>query len=342
MKGVKFLGSEKVIVDNFPDPKAGFREVVVRMKASAVCRSDMSLYHGTSVFDRASESNIIPGHEACGVVEELGEGISDEEIKIGDKVAIYLGIGCGHCMYCQAGWYILCPSWKCLGFDINGGHAELIKVPVQNCMIMPKDLGFIEGALSTDKFGGLYNAQKSLNVSGKDTLTIFGMGPMGQMGVVVAKALGANVIAVDILESRLESAKKAGADYVINSKAKDAVSEIKKLTGGIGADKAIDCSGNPKAQNDALDCVKKMGKAAFIGESKSTQFNPSEQWIRKKLAVIGSWYFPIWEYPEIANLIVSKKLNLDKLVTNVFSLEEAPKVYELFDKYETGIVVFTT
>ncbi|GAG76904.1 unnamed protein product, partial [marine sediment metagenome] len=149
-----------------------------------------------------------------------------------------------------------------------------------------------------------------------------------------------NIIAVDILESRLDSAKKAGADHIINSKTKDVVSEIKKLTGGIGADKAIDCSGNPKAQNDALNCVKKQGKAAFMGESKFTQFNPSEQWIRKKLTVIGSWYFPIWEYPEIASLIVNKKLHLDKLVTNVFNLEEAPKAYELFDKYETGIAVF--
>lgn len=342
MRGIKFLGSEEVVVDNFPDPKAGFREVIVRMKASAICRSDMSLYHGTSVFDRASASNIIPGHEACGVVEELGEGISDEEIKLGDRVAIYLGIGCGYCSYCQAGWYILCPKWKCLGFDIDGGHAELIKIPIQNCMKMPEELSFIEGALSTDKFGGLYNAQKSLNVSGKDTLAIFGMGPMGQMGVVIGKALGANVIAVDILESRLDFAKEAGADYLINSKIKDAVKEIKNLTGGIGADKAIDCSGSPEAQNDILDCVKVQGKAAFIGESKSTQFNVSEQWIRKKLVVIGFWYFPIWEYPEIANLIVSKKLHLDRLVTNIFSLEEAQKAYKFFDKYETGIAVFTT
>ncbi|MHB8278358.1 MAG: zinc-binding dehydrogenase, partial [Candidatus Humimicrobiaceae bacterium] len=291
--------------------------------------------------EKSSDVNIRPGHEACGVVEKLGEGISEDEIKIGDRVAIYLGIGCGHCVYCRQGWNILCPTWKCLGFDIDGGHAELIKVPVQNCLLMPDELSFVEGALSTDKFGGLYDACKSLCVSGKDTVAIFGMGPMGQMGIAAGKALGATIIAVDILDSRLELAKKAGAEYTINSKIKNAVEEIRKITKGVGADKAIDCSGNPKAQNDALDCVKKMGSAAFVGESKATQFNPSEQWLRKKLMVVGSWYFPTWEYPEIADLIVSKKLHLDKFVTNIFSLEDAPKAYELFDEYETGIVVFT-
>jgi len=341
MKAVKFLGAEKVVVEDVPDPKAGFREVIIRMKASAICRSDMALYHGSSVFEKASDSNIIPGHEVCGVVEKLGEGISEDEIIIGDKVAIYLGIGCGHCVYCRQGWNILCPTWKCLGFDIDGGHAELVKIPVENCLLMPNGLSFIEGALSTDKFGGLYNAHKSLNVSGKDTVAIFGMGPMGQIGIIVGKALGATTIAVDILDSRLEQATKAGADYTINSKTENVVKKINEITKGVGADKAIDCSGNPKAQNDALDCLRKMGSAAFIGESKATQFNPSEQMIRKKLKVIGSWYFPTWEYPEIGNLIVSKKLQLDNFVTNTFSLKDAPGAYELFDKYETGIVVFT-
>ena len=341
MRGVKFLGLEKIIVDDFPNPIAGFREVIVRMRASAICRSDLAIYHGKNVIVRESKLNSIPGHEVCGIVEELGEGISKDEIKIGDRVALYLGIGCGHCSFCKQGWNILCPSWKCLGADINGGHAELIKVPVENCLLIPDELSFIEGALSTDKFGGLYNACKSLCVSGRDIIAIFGMGPMGQMGIVVSKTLGATTIAVDILDSRLELAKKVGAEYIINSMAKNVVEEIRKITKGIGADKVIDCSGNPKAQNDALDCVKKMGAVAFIGESKATQFNPSEQWIRKKIMVLGSWYFPTWEYPEIADLIVNKKLHLDKFVTNIFSLEDAPKAYELFDKYETGIVVFT-
>ncbi|MDD5621913.1 MAG: zinc-binding dehydrogenase [Actinomycetota bacterium] len=340
MLGVKFLGKEKVDVIEYPDPEPGFREVVVRIKASALCRSDLNIYHDVNL-DRKRKMNVIPGHEACGVVDILGDGISENEIKVGDRVAIYLGVGCGYCEYCRKGWYIFCSQRKILGFDINGGHAEFIKIPAENCLKIPEKISFIEGALSTDKFGGLYHAQKTLEVSGKDTVAIFGIGPMGQMAVLMAKALGAKVIAVDVVGSRLEFAEKEGADYIVNGKKKDVIYEINKLTNKVGADIAIDCSGNPIAQSNAIDCIKKEGSVAFIGESKVLQINPSKQFIRKQIKVIGSWYFPVWEYSEIVNLIISKNLNLEKWVTNKFKIEEAKKAYTLFDKYQAGITVFT-
>ena len=341
MKGIKFLGNDQVEIKEFPDPEPGFGEVVVRMKASAICRSDLHMYHGTSVLDREMTVSVIPGHEACGVVEKIGDGISKDQIEIGDRVAIYLAVGCGLCEYCKKGWTILCPDWKCLGFDIDGGHAELIKIPVENCLKMPDEMSFTAGALSTDKFGGLYHCHKTIGTSASQTIALFGAGPMGQMGIVCAKALGATVIAVDVLDSRLKLAKKAGADLIINSKGVDVLSEIKKITAGKGADMAIDCSGNPQAQNDALFCAKKEGKVAFIGESKATTLNPSDQFLRKRLTAIGSWYFPLWEYGEITRFIVQKGLQLENYITHTFNLDEAKMAYEQFDKYETGIVVFT-
>ena len=341
MKGIKFLGKDKVEIINPPDPEPGHREVVVRMKATAICRSDLYMYHGISVLDREMTVSVIPGHEACGVVEKMGDGIREDELKLGDRVAIYLAVGCGRCEYCRQGWTILCPDWTCLGFDFDGGHAEFVKAPISNCLKMPDEMSFIDGALSTDKFGGLYHCHKRFGTSSRDTVAIFGAGPMGQMGILCAKALGATVIAVDILDSRLEYAKKAGADFIINKSNSDVSKEVYRLTNGKGADTAIDCSGNPEAQNDALNCVKKEGKITFIGESKSTTINPSDQFLRKMITVYGNWYFPMWEYNEITSFIVSKDLHLDKYVTHTFKLEEAQKAYELFDKYETGIAVFT-
>jgi propanol-preferring alcohol dehydrogenase len=341
VKGIKFLGSDKVQIMSFPDPEPGHREVVVRMKASAICRSDLYLYHGSSVLDRESTASVIPGHEACGVIEKVGKGISKEEIEPGTRVAIYLAAGCGHCVYCKQGWSILCKMWKCLGFDFDGGHAELIKIPVENCLRLPDEMSFVAGALSTDKFGGLYHCHKTLGVSARSVVAIFGLGPMGQMGALCAKALGAKVIAVDILDSRLKLAKEIGADYLINSNSRNVTKEILQITDSEGADMAIDCSGNPKAQNNALDCVKRQGKVAFIGESKNTTINPSDQMIRKMLTVMGNWYFPIWEYREIGNFIVDRSLHLERFVTNIYSLDEAQAAYELFDKYETGLVVFS-
>jgi threonine dehydrogenase-like Zn-dependent dehydrogenase len=341
VKGIKFPGSDRVQIMSFPDPEPGYREVVVRMKASAICRSDLSMYHGSSVLDRESTASVIPGHEACGVVEKIGKGISKEEMEPGVRVAIYLAVGCGHCSYCRQGWSILCKTWKCLGFDFDGGHAELIKVPVENCLRLPDEMSFVAGALSTDKFGGLYHCHKTLGVSARNTVAIFGLGPMGQMGALAAKALGAKVIAVDVLDSRLKLARDIGADYLINSSTQNATKEILGMTDSEGADVAIDCSGNPKAENNALECVKRQGKVAFIGESKSTTINPSDQMIRKMLTVIGNWYFPTWEYREIGNFIVGKDLHLERFVTNIYSLDEAQAAYERFDKYETGLVVFS-
>jgi propanol-preferring alcohol dehydrogenase len=341
VKGIKFLGGDKVQVMSFPDPEPGAREVVVRMKASAICRSDLYMFHGSSVLDREITASVIPGHEACGIVEKIGRGVLKKEMEPGARVAIYLAVGCGQCSWCRQGWSILCKTWKCLGFDFDGGHAELIKVPVENCLRLPEEMSFVAGALSTDKFGGLYHCHKRLGVSARDVVAIFGLGPMGQMGALCARALGAKVIAVDILDSRLKLAKDIGADHLINSSSQDAVKEILAITDSEGADVAIDCSGNPKAQNDALECVKRQGKVAFIGESKSTTINPSDQMIRKMLTVIGNWYFPIWEYREIGNFIVEHGLHLERLVTNSYSLDQAQAAYERFDKYETGLVVFS-
>jgi propanol-preferring alcohol dehydrogenase len=163
---------------------------------------------------------------------------------------------------------------------------------------------------------------------------------MGGAGIIVAKGLGATVIAVDAVEKRLELAKELGADYIVNAQNSDVVKEIMKITNQLGADAAIDCSGNQYAENNALDCVRPHGRVAFVGENTKVTIDPSNQFIRKQITLIGSWYFPIWEYDEIANFIVKKKLPVEKLVTHTFKLEEAETAFRLFDGRETQKVVF--
>jgi propanol-preferring alcohol dehydrogenase len=341
MKGLLFTGPEQVGLQAFPDPEPGPGQVVVDIKASSLCRSDMSLYHGSSVLDLKDEVSVIPGHEPCGVVSQTGPGVDPGMAKVGDRVAVYLAVGCGHCMHCTKGDYMHCPDWKCIGFDINGGHAEKLLIPAINCLKMPDALSFASGALSTDKVGTLYHAQKRLGVSGRDTVVIFGMGPMGLVGVVVAGSLEATVIAVDVVDDRLEIAKKVGARHTINGIKTDVVQAVRELTGGTGADIGIDCSGSDAAQNQMLDSLRVHGKGAFIGESRKATINPSDQLIRKQLTVMGSWYFPIWEYEEIAGFIMTKRIDLAKLITHEYRLEHGPEAFRLFDERETGIVIFT-
>lgn len=340
MLGVIFPGDKKVEVREFPVPQPGEGEVLVKIKASAICRSDMSLYYGTPVLasETAKSGYIIPGHEPAGQVFIVGTGV--KSVKPGDRVAIYLAVGCGECSYCKSGYRMFCKEFKCIGFDLHGGDAEYLIVPEEYCMKIPDEMSYVAAAVSTDAIGTLYHAQKRMSISGKDTVIMFGIGPMGGAGVIVAKGLGATVIAVDAVEKRLELAKELGADYIINHLNSDAIREIMKITNLKGADAAIDCSGNQYAESNALDCVRPHGKVAFIGENTKLTIDPSNQFIRKQITVIGSWYFPIWEYDEIANFIIKKNLPVEKLVTHKFKLEEAEAAFCLFDGRETQKVVF--
>ncbi|WP_343422461.1 zinc-binding dehydrogenase [Candidatus Flexifilum breve] len=340
MKAVLFPGGKQVQIVERPVPQPEADEVLIRTRASALCRSDMSLYNGNPIVggDATLTGQIIPGHEAAGEVVQVGQGVT--EVKAGDRVAVYLAFGCGSCTHCRNGDLMLCDQWKCLGFDLNGGDADYVIAPAYNCLKLPDTLSFEAGAVMTDMVGTQYHTQKRLDISGTDTVAIFGIGPMGSAGILIAKGRGARVIAVDVLDSRLEMAKQLGADEVVNSSTENAVERLRALTGGRGVDAAIDCSGHPVAQNAALDAARKLGKVAFVGESRSTTINPSDQMIRKLLTVIGAWYFPIGEWTELVNFVVERQIAVDKMITHRFSLDHAAEAFQLFDQRQTGKVVF--
>jgi threonine dehydrogenase-like Zn-dependent dehydrogenase len=341
LKAVLFPGDKEVrVIDDRPEPRPGLGEVLIKTRASAICRSDMHLYYGNAIVGGAAAGTgqIVPGHEPAGEIVELGEGASG--VEVGDRVAVYLAIGCGHCEYCLSGFRMLCTDVKIVGFDVDGGNADYLVVPAVNCVKLPGGMSYEAGAVMTDMIGTQYHTQKRLGVSGADTLAVFGIGPMGAAGVLIGKARGARVIAVDVLDSRLEMARDLGADEVINSGEEDTVERLRNLTRGIGVDVSIDCSGAPPAQNAALDAARAMGSVAFVGESPATEINPSDQMIRKLLHVIGAWYFPLGEFPEIARFVVDNEVPVEKMITHRFSLDEAPEAFRMFDERETEKAVF--
>lgn len=341
MKAVLFPGDKEVrVISDHPDPTPGFGEVLIKTRASAICRSDMHLYYGNAIVggEAAGTGQIVPGHEPAGEVVELGEGASG--VEVGDRVAVYLAIGCGHCEYCLSGYRMLCSDVKILGFDLDGGNADYLVVPAVNCVKLPDEISYEAGAVMTDMIGTQYHAQKRLAVSGATTMTVFGLGPMGAAAVLIGKARGARVISVDVLGSRLDMAMELGTDETINSDDEDPVERLRDLTSGVGVDVAIDCSGAPPAQNAALDAARTMGSVAFVGESSSTTINPSDQMIRKLLYVIGAWYFPLGEFEEIARFVVDNEVPVEKMITHRFSLDEAQEAFRMFDQRETEKAVF--
>lgn len=340
MHAVLLPGNKDAKVVERPDPTPGLGDVLVRTRASAICRSDMSLYDGNPIVggDAARTGQVVPGHEPAGDVVAIGDGVRG--VRPGDRVAIYLALGCGRCRYCRHGYLMLCPDWKCLGFDLDGGDADYLVVPAANCLALPDEISYEVGALTTDMIGTQYHTQKRLEVFGGSTLAVFGLGPMGATAVLVGKARGATVVAVDVLDTRLELARELGADACVNGARDDAVMRVHGLTDGEGADVAIDCSGTPAGENGALDCVRKLGSVAFVGETRSATINPSEQFIRKQLRVIGGWYFPISEYPDIARFVVDHQIPVERLITHRFALRDAAEAFRMFDQRLTEKAVF--
>jgi propanol-preferring alcohol dehydrogenase len=334
MKAAAIVQPQKIEIIEKANPLPKEDEVLVRIKASALCRSDLTVYYGTPVVGKEVSYPIVPGHEPAGIVEKVGSRVKN--VNVGDRVAIYLAIGCGKCYYCKSGRVILCPRAKIIGFDLDGGHAEYIVIPEKNVLPIPNQVDFQVAALSTDVIGTLYHASKVANISGKDFVAIWGAGPMGLGGILTAKALGAKVISVEPNEKRLEVVKRLGADYTINPVVEDPVKAIKEITEGLGADVSIECSGNPQAETNAIEATRKEGTVVFIGENrKGLNINPSDQLIRKRLKVVGSWYFDITEYDEIINLILRKNMPVREIVSHRFNLENTQEAYELFARGET-------
>ena len=340
MKAVLLPGSGRVDVVERQDPVPGPGEALVRVRASALCRSDMTLYDGTPIVGGAAAGKgaIVPGHEAAGEIAAVGSGVVG--LAPGDRVAVHLALGCGHCRWCLRGYRMLCAAWRCVGFDVDGGDAEYLVVPAVNCLPILDAMSFDTAALSTDMIGTQYSTQKRLGVSGNDTVAVFGIGPMGAAAILVAKARGARVLAVDILDTRLAMAAKLGADALIDSRVVDPASQIRELTGGEGADMGLECSGSPAGQNAALDAARRFGSVAFVGESRSTTIDPSNQFIRKMLTVVGAWYFASWEYPEIADFIIAHDLPVEQLITHRFSLDQAAEAFRMFHARETEKAIF--
>jgi threonine dehydrogenase-like Zn-dependent dehydrogenase len=338
MRGIVFVGDRRLELRDFPDPSPGPREVVVEMKASGMCGSDLTPYRQPA----GQVLPIIRGHEPCGVVVERGAAVMEDEAPIGQRVMIHHYSGCGQCKYCRVGYAQLCvESHLVYGSTAHGGHARYILV--KPYMLVPLDdtLSFEQGAAISCGTGTAYGALKRLDVSGRDTLAIYGQGPVGLSGTMLARAMGARVIVVDMSPERLEMAQQFGADEAIDARESDPVKAIRELTHGEGADATLDCTGQPQARVNAVRSARMWGRTCFVGEGNTATFEVSPDIIHKQLTIYGSWTFSSVGQAECAQFVIDRRLPLDKLLTHRFTLDQADEAYKLFETQTTGKGVFT-
>ncbi|MGH7097725.1 MAG: zinc-dependent alcohol dehydrogenase family protein [Stellaceae bacterium] len=346
MRGVVFTGERGLELMEFPDPTPGPGEVVVAMKASGMCGSDLHQYRrpksgGASGGLPVNPDPVIAGHEPCGVVAAIGPGVDPQQAAIGRRVMVHHYKGCTQCGHCRSGWSQLCQEVPVLvyGNNAHGGHALYLKVPAFTLVPLPDELSFTAGAAISCGTGTAYGALRRLNLSGNDVIAIFGQGPVGLSATQLASAMGARVIALDPSPERLARAQEFGAWQTVNPRSNDPVGAIRDLTHG-GADCTLDTSSQPEGRSATVRSARVWGTACFVGERNQVTIDVSPDMLRKQLTIIGSWTFSWQGQGECARFIVERGIDVDRLFTHQWKLEQAEEAYRLFDTQTTGKGVF--
>jgi len=344
MRGAVFLGNRRIEIRKFPDPAPGPGEVVIEMKASGMCGSDLKFYRSApgeaqkALGLGGAAEPFIAGHEPCGVVAARGPGVSEREAPIGQRVMDHHYAGCGVCRHCRTGWSQLCREGIVVyGVTANGGHAEYLKVPARTLVPLPEELSFVEGAAVACGTGTAYGALRRMQLAGGATLAVFGQGPVGLSATLLGAKMGARVIAVETNAERRALAKQFGADVALDSE-----EQIKELTRGEGVDLALDCTGASAARLAAVRSAKTWGTVCFVGEGGEVTLDVSRDMLRKQLTLIGSWTFSTMGQAECARFVADNGIELEKIFSHRWKLDQADEAYRVFDTQSTGkgVIVF--
>ena len=342
IRGLALLGDRRAEVREFPMPMPGPGEVRIRVMAAGICGSDLHFYRDTPE-GLGIRRGVVIGHEPSGVVDAVGPCVTN--VAPGDRVTVNHTLGCGRCEYCAAGETVLCAENLGIAASGYGGDAEMILMPASACLPLPDDLSFIEGTFLACTGATAYSALRKLAPSGRDRLVVFGLGPVGLSAVLVGKALGATVIGVDLVDDRLALACEIGADAVVSAAQSsqpsrrgggDVVDAVRALTGGRGPELALDTSGSPRAQSDAVDVVCPKGKVAFVGLGAGAKSISPEQFLHKEAVLYGSKVLPSGLYWEMTRFMISRGVRFEPLVRGRYRLDDGPEAFARFDAGAAG------
>ncbi len=320
-----------------PDPGPG--EVLIQVKATALCGTDIHIYDWNLWAQNARISlPLVAGHEAAGEVVALGEGVTG--LKSGDRVAGETHIPCGHCLQCQIGEQHICANLKLWGIHRDGCFAEYAVIPAVCARKIPAEIPFPVGAV-LEPLGTAFRAAAESDVPGR-TVVVIGCGPIGLFAVGSAAMMGAGkVIAIDISEFRLAGAKAMGATHVLNPE-KDRLTEaILAMTGGYGADAIIEASGNVGAIKEAFKYLRKGGRFALVGlPGKVIELELGSEVVFKEaklFGIHGRRMYSTWQAMEGA--LASGKLDVAPVLTHELPLGEFEKAIQLAKSGQANKVI---
>ena len=341
MQGATLPGDSSTRLREFDVPAPGHGEVLLRMKSSTICGSDIRcIYHEHLGKGAEGYQNVIAGHEPCGQIIAAGPGC--RRFKEGDRVIVYHISGCGVCNDCRRGYMISCTSTthrRAYGWQRDGGMADYLLAEEKDLIALPDSLSFTDGAQVACGFGTVYEGLEKIGISGNHAVLVTGLGPVGLATAMLSRALGAQqIIGIDVIPERLELAKSRGLCDDVLSAGPDNVEQVRDLTGGRGVERAVDCSANASARATAVRATRQWGRIALIGEGGTMELNPSPDMIHDQKTIYGSWVTSTWRMEELVEKLVRWNLHPADLVTHRFPLEKVDEAYALMASGRCGKV----
>jgi len=334
MKAWVLGNPEELALVEKPVPEPGPAEVLVRVDAIAVCATDIEIIkHGLPAMvdgELPFNRGFTPGHEYMGTVVRLGASV--DEFQIGDRIAVEVHAGCGRCQRCREGMYTSCLNYgfrekghRANGFSTDGGFAEYAVNSVNTMVHVPDDMSDEEATLIVTSGTAMYGLDVMGGIIAGEGVVITGPGPIGLMGVAVAKALGAQpVILTGTRERRLEMGRRLGADDVVNVTSEDPVAAVQRITRGKGVQYVVECSGAPNALNEAARMVNRGGRiclAAFPADPVPVDL---AYLVRNNIYVFGIRGEGKSATHRAAALMAQKRFDAKMIHTHTFPLAEVP------------------
>lgn len=316
-------------IDRVHVPKIGNNDVLVDIKASGVCHSDINYRDGVVSVGKLP---IILGHEIAGTVAKAGNRV--EGLEIGDRVCVHYVMSCGKCVFCRGGRENLCEEYRMIGKDVDGGFAEYIQVPAENVLKL-KSVPFEEGAIIGCAVSTAFHALRRGRVVGGETVVVYGVGGVGLHAIQLAAEIfkAGNVIAVDISEGKLRLAEKLGAKEVVNAAEEDPVERVREMTDGKLADVALDFVGLRETIEKAIHCVGKGGKIVMVGiGTEEITVSPYKTLIGKEMEFIGVNDHLKVETAQLIEFVDSGRIDISGSITHRISLDDVNRGIEIVEK----------
>lgn len=324
MKGLVYTAPEQLKIQEVPKPEPGKGEVLVKIRACGICGSDV---HGYLGLTGRRTPPMIMGHEFCGEVAALGKDA--KVLKAGDRIAVYPVDYCGECKMCRQGDVHLCLNKRAFGvLDVDGAFAQYISVPEKCCFPIADEIPDTTASLMEPLAVAYRGVSHYGSFEGK-TVLLVGTGTIGLLAMACVKMKkAAKIIVSDLSDSRLEVAKKMGADVVINPGSENFDERIMAETNGEGVDVSIEAVGIEATVRQALGALKLSGEAIWIGNNSKAITINMQQVVTRELKVQGSFLYGLDEFKQVVTLINEKKIYVDALISKEISLDEVPEYFE--------------